>query len=68
MFHLTNLPCVGISVDDLEAAVARFETFNVPFAKRIPEPPNQDMAFMLDPDGYMIEVLQNEVIKPRAHW
>lgn len=61
-------PCLGIGVDDIDAACERFEKLNKSWEKRLNDTSMNDMAFMMDPDGYWIEILQNEVIKPRAHW
>ncbi|MCJ1360453.1 MAG: Lactoylglutathione lyase [Icmadophila ericetorum] len=58
--------CIG--VDDIDAACERFEKLNKSWEKRLNGTSMNDMAFMLDPDGYWIEILQNEAIKPRAHW
>lgn len=48
-----------ISVDDLEAACARFEEKGVQWKKRRTEGRMKHLAFFLDPDGYWIEVIQN---------
>jgi lactoylglutathione lyase len=45
-----------ISVDDLEAACARFEEKGVQWKKRRTEGRMKHLAFFLDPDGYWIEV------------
>ena len=54
---------VGISVDDLQAACDRFESLKVDFKKRLTDGRMHNIAFVLDPDGYWIEVIQNERIK-----
>ncbi|WP_294390120.1 lactoylglutathione lyase [uncultured Sphingomonas sp.] len=48
---------LGISVPDVAAACARFEQLGVPFKKRPHEGKMKDIAFILDPDGYWIEIL-----------
>lgn len=53
-------------VNDLDAACAHFERPNVRWPKRLNETLMNHMAFMLDLDGYWIELLQNETLKPRA--
>lgn len=58
----------GISVDDLQAACDRFESLQVTFKKRLTDGRMHNIAFVLDPDGYWIEVVQNERIKPSANW
>jgi len=48
---------IGISVDDVDAACARFETLGVTFRKRPQDGKMKDIAFITDPDGYWIEIL-----------
>ncbi|KAI0279347.1 glyoxalase I [Russula aff. rugulosa BPL654] len=48
---------IAITVDDVEAACARFERLGVPFKKRLTDGKLKNIAFILDPDGYWIEVL-----------
>jgi lactoylglutathione lyase len=48
---------IAIVVDDLEAACARFDSMGVRWKKRIHEGNMKNIAFLLDPDGYWIEVL-----------
>jgi len=55
---------IALTVPDVEAACARFERLGVPFKKRLTDGKMRNIAFILDPDGYWIEVLQqnrNEV-------
>jgi len=59
---------ICISVDDLDAACARFEEKKASFKKRLTDGRMKDIAFVLDPDGYWIEVVQNESIKKRTGW
>lgn len=49
----------GVSVDDLDAACQRFEHLKCSWKKRLTEGRMQNVAFLLDPDGYWVEVLQN---------
>lgn len=58
----------GISVDDLDAACSRFESLNVNWKKRLTDGRMKNVAFVLDPDGYWIEVIQNESLKNRSNW
>jgi len=58
----------GVSVDDIEAACARFESLNVEWKKRLTDGKMKNIAFILDPDGYWIEVIQNEGIKRTTDW
>lgn len=48
---------LGISVPDVDAAWARFETLGVPFRKRPQDGKMKGIAFITDPDGYWIEIL-----------
>lgn len=48
---------LGISVPDVAAACARFETLGVPFKKRPDDGSMKGIAFITDPDGYWIEIL-----------
>jgi lactoylglutathione lyase len=50
----------GVSVDNLEAACKRFEDMKVSWKKRLTDGRMKNVAFLLDPDGYWIEVVQNE--------
>ncbi|KAJ7895262.1 lactoylglutathione lyase-like protein [Mycena olivaceomarginata] len=59
---------ICISVDDLEAACARFEEKGVSWKKRLTEGRMKNIAFVLDPDNYWIEVIQNEGLKKRTNW
>ena len=53
----------GVSVDDLDAACARFDQHKVQWKKRLSEGRSRYLAFVLDPDGYWIEIIQNEKLK-----
>jgi len=78
---------ICISVDDLDAACARFEEHKVNWKKRLTDGRMKNIAFVLgtsttfqrlmfhptnkqrlDPDGYWIEVVQNEKLKTRSNW
>ncbi|KAI0267064.1 glyoxalase I [Gloeopeniophorella convolvens] len=54
---------IAITVADVEAACARFEKLGVQFKKRLTDGKMKDIAFILDPDGYWIEVLQDTIGK-----
>jgi lactoylglutathione lyase len=47
---------ICISVDDLDAACKRFEEKGVNWKKRLTDGRMKDIAFILDPDNYWIEV------------
>lgn len=51
---------ICVSVDDLDAACKRFEEKGVQWKKRLTDGRMKNVAFVLDPDGYWIEVIQNE--------
>ncbi len=48
---------LGISVPDVDAACARFESLGVEFVKRPNDGQMKGLAFIKDPDGYWIEIL-----------
>ncbi|KAM3419488.1 Lactoylglutathione lyase [Cercospora zeina] len=54
---------ICVSVDDLDAACKRFEEQGVDWKKRLTDGRMKNVAFILDPDGYWIEVIQNERYK-----
>jgi len=54
---------ICVSVDDLDAACQRFEDKGVNWKKRLTDGRMRNVAFVLDPDGYWIEVIQNEKYK-----
>jgi len=58
----------GVSVDDLDGACQRFEEQGVNWKKRLTDGRMKNVAFVLDPDNYWIEVIQNEKLKDRANW
>lgn len=59
---------ICVSVDDLDAACQRFDDLKVKWKKRLTDGRMKNVAFLLDPDGYWIEVIQNEKLKERAKW
>lgn len=59
---------ICVSVDDLDAACKRFEEKGVQWKKRLTEGRMKNVAFVLDPDNYWIEVIQNEKLKTRSNW
>lgn len=61
-------PLLGVSVDDLHAACDRFEGLNVNWKKRLTDGRMRTVAFILDPDNYWIEVIQNETLKRSSNW
>ncbi|KAL9610172.1 MAG: hypothetical protein Q9167_005100 [Letrouitia subvulpina] len=59
---------ICVTVDDLDAACERFEQKGVKWKKRLTDGRMRNVAFVLDPDGYWVEVVQNERLKERANW
>lgn len=57
---LTRFSLLGVTVDNIDAACERFESLNVNWKKRLTDGRMKNVAFVLDPDGYWIEVVQNE--------
>jgi len=49
---------ICISVPDVVAACARFEQLGVSFQKRLSDGRMREIAFIKDPDGYWIEIIQ----------
>ncbi|MBB4843283.1 lactoylglutathione lyase [Paucibacter oligotrophus] len=49
---------ICFSVPDLDAAVAWFDRQQVPFVKRPEQGKMKDVAFIQDPDGYWIEIVE----------
>ncbi len=54
---------ICIAVPDIAAACARFEAMGVRFQKRLGEGGMKEIAFILDPDGYWIEVVQPSLME-----
>ncbi|MBJ9973946.1 lactoylglutathione lyase [Pseudomonas sp. S75] len=49
---------ICVSVPDVRVACARFEALGVPFQKRLQDGRMNHLAFIKDPDGYWVEVIQ----------
>src|SRR3546814_3927597 len=49
---------ICVSVPDVRAACARMEALRVPFQKKLSDGSMRDIAFIKDPDGYWIELIQ----------
>lgn len=50
---------IAITVDDVDKACTRFEQLGVPFQKKLTDGKMKHVAFILDPDGYWVEVIPN---------
>lgn len=57
---------ICISVDDLKAACKKFEESGYTFKKKLTDGRTKNVAFLLDPDGYWIEIIQNEKYKKKT--
>ena len=49
---------ICVSVPDVQTACARFEALGVPFQKRLSDGSMKSLAFIKDPDGYWVEIIQ----------
>ena len=49
---------ICISVPDIRAACERFEALGVDFQKRLNDGRMKSLAFVKDPDGYWVEIIQ----------
>jgi lactoylglutathione lyase len=54
---------ICFSVPDLDAAVAWFDENQVPYVKRPDQGKMKDVAFIKDPDGYWIEIVEPARLK-----
>ncbi|KAI8335780.1 lactoylglutathione lyase [Chlamydoabsidia padenii] len=52
----------AILVDDIKAACERFEQLKVNFIKRLTDGSMKNIAFITDPDGYWVEIIQNPML------
>jgi lactoylglutathione lyase len=59
---------ICVTVDDLNAACQYLDEKKVGWKKRLTDGRMKTVAFILDPDGYWIEVVQNEKLKRSAGW
>jgi lactoylglutathione lyase len=54
---------IGISVPDVYAACARFQSLGVTFIKQPDDGKMKGLAFIQDPDGYWIEILSPQGLR-----
>lgn len=59
---------ICVVVDDLDAACHRFEDLKCNWKKRLTDGRMKNVAFLLDPDGYWVEVVQNERLAGKANF
>lgn len=55
-------------MDNLDAACKRFEDLKCSWKKRLTDGRMKNVAFLLDPDGYWVEVIQNERFSGKANF
>ncbi|TDL17286.1 glyoxalase I [Rickenella mellea] len=55
---------IAVTVDDVEKACERFEKLGVKFQKKPSDGRMRHIAFILDPDGYWIEILPTTMKLP----
>lgn len=48
---------IAVSVDDIESACERLDKLGVKFQKKLTDGKMKNIAFILDPDGYWIEIV-----------
>lgn len=54
---------IAVSVDDIDAACKRFDEQGVQWKKRLTDGRMKNIAFVMDPDKYWIEIIQNPRLK-----
>ncbi|KAG2496836.1 hypothetical protein HYH03_005241 [Edaphochlamys debaryana] len=59
---------IGFHVPDVSAACKRFEELGVEFQKKPDDGKMKDIAFIKDPDGYWIEILNADNARKFANW
>lgn len=59
---------ICVAVDDLQAACQRFEDLGCNWKKRLTDGRMKEVAFLLDPDNYWVEVVQNEHIAGKSNF
>lgn len=57
---------IGITVPDVYAASERFENLGVNFVKKPDEGKMKGLAFIQDPDGYWIEIIQANMVEKNS--
>lgn len=57
---------IGIMVPDVDKACERFEALGVGFAKKPNDGKMKGLAFIKDPDGYLIEILNNKMMRKQS--
>ncbi|OEY65469.1 lactoylglutathione lyase [Marinobacter sp. X15-166B] len=58
---------IGVAVPDVYQAAERFEQLGVDFVKRPDDGKMKGLAFIKDPDGYWIEILQPNMLESQGN-
>ncbi|KAK9437940.1 hypothetical protein VB005_08945 [Metarhizium brunneum] len=66
--HPQGFGHICISVDDINAACERLESLGVAWKKRLTDGKMKNVAFLLDPDNYWVELVQNERFTGKANF
>ncbi|KAI6380918.1 hypothetical protein MCOR25_001444 [Pyricularia grisea] len=59
---------ICISVDNLDAACQRLEDLKVNWKKRLTDGRMKNVAFVLDPDNYWVEIVENERLSGKSNF
>ncbi|CAH0052752.1 unnamed protein product [Clonostachys solani] len=59
---------ICVTVDNIEAACKRFDDLQTNYKKRLTDGRMKNVAFLLDPDNYWVEVVQNERFTGQANF
>lgn len=62
-----NIGHIGLAVPDVEKACDRFAQLNVEFVKKPNDGKMKGIAFIKDPDGYWIEILNGSNVANTIH-
>ncbi len=57
---------IGVAVPDVYSACERFEKLEVEFVKKPDDGKMKGLAFIKDPDGYWIEILQPDMLQKQS--
>ncbi|KFG79437.1 hypothetical protein MANI_120522 [Metarhizium anisopliae] len=66
--HPQGFGHICVTVDDINAACERLESLGVAWKKRLTDGKMKNVAFLLDPDNYWVELVQNERFTGKANF